>query len=126
MDPYQQYQQNSVLSASPEELTLMLYIGGVRFIRQGIEYIENRDVENAHNAIIKAQEIYSHLTGTLNKEIEISGRLDSLYDFMFRQLTQANIQKDAVLLREILPLAEELRNTWQEAMRYVRSQVQAG
>ncbi len=125
-NPYQQYQQNAVVSAPPEELTQMLYSGGVRFIRQGIECIENREVENAHNAIVKAQEIYSHLTDTLDKGIAISNQLGSLYDFILRQLMQANTQKDAALLREVLTLAEELRDTWQEAVRQARMQTRAG
>jgi len=126
MNPYQQYQQNSVMSASPAELTLMLYSGGVRFIRQSIDCIENREVENAHNAIVKAQEIYNHLTETLDKEIAISNQFGSLYDFILRQLMQANAQKDAALLREVLTLAEELRDTWQEAMRQANKQTRAG
>jgi len=125
-NPYQKYQQNSVMSASPEELTQMLYSGGVRFIRQGIEYIENGEVENAHNVIVKAQEIYIHLADTLDSEIEISKQLGSLYDFMLRQLMQANSQKNATLLIEVLDLAEELRDTWQEAMQHARRQAQAG
>ncbi|HBX23712.1 MAG TPA: flagellar export chaperone FliS [Desulfotomaculum sp.] len=125
-NPYQKYQQNSVMSASPEELTQMLYSGGVRFIRQGIECIENKEVENAHKAIVKAQEIYTHLADTLNNEIELAKQLSSLYDFMLRQLMQANSQKDAALLMEVLALAEELRDTWQEAMQHARRQAQAG
>jgi len=125
-NPYQKYQQNSVMSATPEELTLMLYSGGVRFIRQGIECIENKEVENAHKAIVKAQEIYSHLAGTLDKEIEISNQLGSLYEYMLRRLMQANSQKEPNLLREVLALAEELRDTWQEAMQQARRQAQAG
>lgn len=126
-NPYQKYQQNSVISASPEELTHMLYSGGVRFIRQGIECIENGETEGAHKAIVRAQEIYSHLADTLNTEIEISAQLASLYDFINNHLMQANIKKDAAMLREVLALAEELRDTWQEAMQQARRQAaQAG
>ena len=92
-NPYQKYQQNSVISATPEELTHMLYSGGVRFIRQGIECIENGETEGAHKAIVRAQEIYSHLADTLNTEIEISAQLASLYDFINNHLMQANIKK---------------------------------
>jgi len=122
-NPYQKYRQNSITSAPPEELTYMLYSGGVRFILQGIKHIEERNIEEAHNSIVRAQEIYAHLAGTLNEEIEISNNLSRLYDFMIRHLAQANIKKDINMLREVLELAEELRDTWREAVNKARGQV---
>ncbi len=122
-NPYERYQQNSVLSATPEQLTLMLYSGGVRFINQGIMHIEEKEIEKAHRALVRAQEIYQYLADTLNSEIEISANLHSVYDFITRQLMQANIKKDTALLREVLGLAEELRDTWEEAMQKAREQV---
>lgn len=121
-NPYQKYQHNSVMSASPEELTLMLFNGGVKFIRQGIDSIENKQLESAHKAIIRAQEIYAHLNDTLNGNVEISANLAGLYDFMLSHLAQANIKKDTAMLRQALELAEELRDTWQEAMQKARKQ----
>lgn len=125
-NPYQKYQQNSVLSAPPEELTHKLFNGGVRFIRQGIQHVENGQIENAHMAIIRAQNIYVYLYDNLNHDIELSTGLGSLYDFIIRHLTQANIKKDAAILKEVLALAEELKDTWQEAMEVARRQVHEG
>ncbi len=122
-NPYQRYQRNSVVSASPQELTDMLYSGGVRFIRQAIQSIEENKKEKAHKELVRAQEIYKHLQDTLNMDIEISGKLYSLYNFIIGQLLQANIKKDTVILYEALGLAEELRNTWKEAMVKARGQV---
>lgn len=122
-NPYQKYRQNSVTTATPEELTLMLYNGGVRFIRQGIKHIEEKNIAQAHEALVRAQEIYLHLAGTLNHEIELSASLNSLYDFITRQLIQANMKKDASILAGVLELAESLRDTWQEAMQKARGQV---
>ncbi|MBF7081970.1 flagellar export chaperone FliS [Desulfallas sp. Bu1-1] len=125
-NPYQKYRQNSVTTATPEELTLMLYNGGVRFIRQGIKHIEDKNIEKAHEALVRAQEIYMHLANTLNHEIELSAGLNSLYDFILRQLAQANIKKDVSILSGVLELAEELRDTWKEAMQKARGQVAEG
>ncbi|AGL01665.1 flagellar export chaperone FliS [Desulfoscipio gibsoniae] len=122
-NPYQRYQQNSVSSAPPQELTNMLYSGGVRFIRQAMQSIEENEMEKAHQELVRAQEIYKHLQDTLNMDIKISNNLYNLYDFMIRQLLQANIKKDIAILHEILGLAEELRNTWKEAMVKARGQV---
>jgi flagellar protein FliS len=115
-NPYQKYQQNSVTSAAPEELTHMLYSGGVRFINLSILHIEENNTPKAHETLVRAQEIYIHLQATLNKDMEISSNLDRLYDFIIQQLMQANIKKDPGMLRDILGLAEELRDTWKEAM----------
>jgi len=119
-NPYQKYQQNSVVGTSPEELTHMLYSGGVRFIRQGMQHIEESRMEEAHKSLIRAQEIYTYLANTLNDEIELSAGLRSLYDFINRQLMQANLKKDAAILGDVLGLAEELRDTWKEAMENAR------
>ncbi|WP_347491397.1 flagellar export chaperone FliS [Desulfoscipio sp. XC116] len=119
-NPYQKYQQNSVVGAAPEELTNMLYSGGVRFIRQSIMHIEENNMQKAHETLIKAQEIYIYLQNTLDKNIEISNNLDRLYDFIIQQLMQANIKKDIGVLQDVQGLAEELRNTWQEAMAKAR------
>src|SRR5690554_6152155 len=97
-NPYQKYQQNSVVSASPQELTNMLYSGGVRFIRQAMQSIQENEMEKAHKELVRAQEIYKHLQDTLNMEIEISKNLYGLYDFMIRQLLQANMKKDTAIL----------------------------
>lgn len=115
-NPYQKYRQNSVTSATPEELTHMLYSGGVRFIRQSIMHIQDNNMQKAHETLIRAQEIYIHLQATLNKDIEISTNLDRLYDFIIQQLMQANIKKDVGILSDVVGLAEEMRDTWKEAM----------
>ncbi|EOD00378.1 flagellar export chaperone FliS [Caldisalinibacter kiritimatiensis] len=119
-NPYSQYQQNSVMTASPEELTLMLYNGAVKFIKQGKVFLEQKDMEKAHNSIVRAQDIISELNITLNMDYEISKNLRSLYTFILERLMDANIKKDIKILDEVLPLVEELRDTWKEAMQLAK------
>lgn len=119
-NPYAKYQQNSVMTASPQELTLMLYNGAIKFINQGKLYIEKRNFEKAHNSIIRAQDIISELNITLNMDIELSNNLRNLYEFIIKRLMDANINKDNFILDEILPLVEELRDTWSEAMKLAK------
>ena len=119
-NPYQKYQQNSVTSAAPEELTHMLYGGGVKFIKQGMKYIEENNMQAANEALVRAQEIYIHLSETLNHEIELSTNLKQLYDFIIEQLMMANIKKDIAVLKRMLELAEDLRDTWKIAMEKAR------
>lgn len=125
-NPYQQYQQNSVMSADRGELTLMLYNGAIKFIKQGMKLAEEKNTEGAHNSIVRAQEIISHLKETLNMEFELSNNLALLYDYINRRLFEANIKKDKDILGEALGLVEELRNTWMEALKIAKSAVASG
>ncbi|MCT4619778.1 MAG: flagellar export chaperone FliS [Marinisporobacter sp.] len=111
-----QYKQNKVMMASPQELTLMLYEGAIKFVKQGILYIEQKNTQKSHEVIIRASDIIIELNSTLNMEYEISKGLRPIYDFLLEKLTEADIKKDKVILEEILPLFTELRDTWKEAM----------
>lgn len=117
---YQQYQQNSIMTASPEELTLMLYNGAIKFVNLAKHHIENKDIEKANEAIIRAQDIINELNDTLDMSYDISNNLRSLYTFIIDKLIDANIRKDTSYLDEILPILEELRDTWKEAMKEAR------
>lgn len=117
INPYQQYRENAIKSASPGELTLALYNGIVKFIRQGITAIDDENIEGANNAIIRTQDIISYLMDTLNRDYEISNNLMSLYDYMQRRLVEANIKKNKAILEEVLGLVEELRDAWGQAVK---------
>lgn len=122
-NPYQQYQQQSVMTASPGELTLMLYNGCIKFIRQAQSGIEAGDIEKANNSIIRCQDILEELMVTLKPEYEISASLSALYDYIYNRLIDANIAKDISILDEVLGLVTELRDTWAEVIRINRRQV---
>lgn len=114
---FNQYKQNGVLTASPEKLTLMLYDGAVKFINQAIIFIEEKDVQKAHNGIVRANDIITELNVTLDMNYEVAKGLRPIYEFISDRLVMANISKDKVILKEeILPLVMELRDTWKQAM----------
>jgi len=117
---YNQYKENSIFTATPEELTLMLYNGLVRFILQGQLAIEEKDLTKAHESIVRAQDIVLHFQATLDMNYEVSKGLDSLYDYMYRRLIEANIKKDKEILGEVLGFAKELRDTWTQAMKLAK------
>lgn len=123
---YQQYKQNSVLTASPEELTLMLYDGCLKFMRQAKVFIEDKNIEGAHVSITKAQAIIEELDMTLNMDIPISESLRPLYQFMTEQLIEANIKKETSYIDTVYPMVEELRDTWKEAMRRAKIERKTG
>ncbi len=123
MTPYNvhnQYKENSVNTASPEELTLMLYNGLVKFLMQAESGIEASDIEKAHTSIIKAQNIINNFRDTLDMKYELSDGLDQIYEYMNRRLFEANIKKDKEILGEVLGLAKELRETWSQAMKLAK------
>lgn len=119
-NPYGQYKENTVYTASSEELTLMLYNGLVKFLMQGQMALDRKEIEKANTAIIKAQNIITEFRGTLDMNYEVSGQLELLYDYMYRQLLDANIKKDSSIIEEVLELAKDLRNTWEQAMKIAR------
>ncbi|MCL6559020.1 MAG: flagellar export chaperone FliS [Firmicutes bacterium] len=116
-NPYQQYRQNAVMSAGKGDLTLMLYNGAIKFIKQSIKFVDEKNIEGSHNTIVRVQDIIAHLNETLNMDYEISKNLELLYDYVNRRLVEANIKKDSNILREVLGLVEDLRNTWSEALK---------
>lgn len=119
---YNQYRENSIFTASPEELTLMLYNGLVKFIMRGIDSIEKKDIQEANSNIIKAQNIISEFMNTLDMKYELSASLNSIYDYMLRRLIDANITKDKDIMEEVLEFAKTLRDTWEQAMKISRNQ----
>lgn len=118
------YQANSIANAKPEELTLMLYNGLIRFIMQAQKGIEEKDIEQAHNNIIKAENILLEFEATLDHQYEISNNLFLIYDYLYQRLVDANTKKDTVILAEVLKFATELRDTWVQAMKKAKEEAQ--
>ena len=119
---YEQYKENSIYTASPEELTLMLYNGLVKFLMQAQMAINEQTIDRANNCIIKAENIISEFRCTLDMKYDISHDLDNLYEYMNRRLVEANLKKDNSIIEEVLGYARELRNTWEQAMKIAKQQ----
>lgn len=120
---YQQYQQNMINTATPQELTLMLYNGLVKFLKLSIQSIEEKNMEKANNYIIRSQDIIMEFMCTLDMQYEVSKSLMSLYDYMNRRLVDANTKKEKAIVEEVLGFAEELRDTWAQAMKLAKQAV---
>jgi flagellar protein FliS len=119
---YETYKQNSIFTASPEELTLMLYNGLIKFIMLAQKSIEDKDVQKAHESIIRAEDILMEFKATLDMQYELSHGLALLYDYMLDRLFDANIKKDTDILAEVLHFAKDLRDTWAQAMKIAKQQ----
>lgn len=121
-NPYQQYQQNTVSTATPQELTLMLYNGLVRFLKLAHQGVEEKNIEKTNNNLIKSQKIITEFMSTLDMQYELSEGLFLIYDYMLRRLVEANIKKDKSIIEEMIAQAEELRDTWAQAMKLAKLQ----
>lgn len=119
---YDQYKENSIYTASPEELTLMLYNGLVKFLMQAQMAIDEKKIEKANTSIIKAQNIVTEFRCTLDMKYDIAHQLELIYDYMYRRLIDANIKKESAIIEEVLGLAKELRDTWEQAMKIAKQQ----
>lgn len=113
-----QYQQNQVGTASPEQILLMLYDGAIRFTRRAISGIEDNRPEMKLSGVAKAMAIIAEFSNSLNHDIggQIAEDLDALYNFMMRELTSANLNNDIEKLRNVEKLLVDLRQTWGEAV----------
>jgi flagellar secretion chaperone FliS len=125
-NPYQQYQNNSVNTASPGELTLMLYNGCLKFINLAKKAIEDKNIEVKNTNIQKAQNIVSELMVTLNMDAEVSKNMLSLYDYLNRRLMEANVQSDVSILNEVEEFVVDFRDTWKQVIQVNRQQQHAG
>jgi flagellar secretion chaperone FliS len=125
-NPYQAYQNNTVTTASPGELTLMLYNGCLKFIQLAKKGIQDKNVELKNTNIQKAQNIVSELMVTLNMDMEVSKNMMSLYDFINRSLIEANIKNDVKALEEAEGLIVEFRDTWKQLIQVNRQKQHAG
>ena len=119
-NPYATYQTNSVTTALPQDLTLMLYEGLIKFSMLAKRSIEQGIIEQKNTNIQKAQAIILELQLTLNQSIALSKDLNNLYDYMQGRLIDANVKNDVVAIDEVIGFAEEFRETWKEAMKLAR------
>ena len=116
-NPYAAYANSKIMTASPAELTLMLYDGAIKFCNIAIMGIEENDIEKAHNNIIKVERIVREFLNTLDHRYPVAKDFENVYNYLIRRLHEANIKKDAEILQEVLKHLRTMRDTWKEVMR---------
>ena len=121
-NPYQSYQQNSVNTASPGELTLMLYNGCLKFITLAKKAMKAGNVQDKNTNLIKAQNIIHEFMVTLKMDIKVSEELMVMYDYIHRRLVESNVKSDLTILEEVEGLVTELRDTWKQVIQLNRQQ----
>lgn len=109
------YLRTRVMTASTEQLRLMLFEGAIKFCHQGKKAIETRDFEKSYENLTRAQSILLELSSSLNREedSELCERLTALYHFMYRRLIDASMHQDPGPIEEVINLLNYERDTWQ-------------
>lgn len=120
---YAQYTTNKIMTASPAELTLMLYEGAIKFCNIAIMAVEQKDMEKAHVNILKVQRIIDEFRATLNHKYPVAEDFDKVYRYLLRRLFEANVAKDKEILEEILTHLHSMRDTWKEVMKRAKQPV---
>lgn len=117
---YAQYNTNKVLTASPAELTLMLYEGAIKFCNIAEMAIEQSDMQKAHINIVKVQRVIEYLRQTLDMKYPVARDFENIYVYLEKRLVQANTKKDIEILKEVNEHLHSVRDTWKEVMRINR------
>lgn len=117
---YAQYNNSKILTASPAELTLMLYDGSIRFCNIAIDAVEHKDVAKAHKNIVKVENIIDYLRKTLDMNYAVAHDFECMYVYLEKRLVEANMKKDKEILEEINSHLHAIRDTWKEVMRINR------
>ena len=122
---YNAYKTNSVNYASKDQLLLMLVDGAVRFVKIGKQALIDKDIKKAHENIIKTQNIFYELMATLDvsKAGDWGQSLMSVYNFIVRRLVDANMKKDVGIIDEVIPLIENVKDTWEGAYKASKSNI---
>lgn len=117
---YAQYNNNKVLTASPQELTLMLYEGAIKFCNIAIMAVEQKDIQKAHTNIMKVERIIEEFQATLDFKYEVANDFNNVYNYIMTRLREANMTKDKEILEEVNAHLHTMRDTWKEVMRLAK------
>ncbi len=122
---YAAYEKSRVMTASPAELTLMLYEGAVKFCNIAIVAVEKNEIEKAHINIRKVEDIITEFQATLDFKYPVAKDFDKVYAYLQQRLIDANLKKDKEILEEVLTHLRTMRDTWKEVMQKAGSNPKA-
>lgn len=116
-NPYANYENTKIQTATPAQLTLMLYDGAIKFCNLAINAVEEGQIEMANTNIKKVEAIIAEFRATLNFKYPVAKDFDNVYEYLGRRLLEANLHKDKEILEEVLSHLRVMRETWTEVMK---------
>ena len=118
---YNVYKNNSVNYASKEQLLIMLVDGAVKFVKIGRQAIVDKDLKKAHDALVRTQDIFTELMVSLDTTVgDWAVQLFRVYQFIKEKLIEANMTKNIEIIDEIIPLIEDINDTWKQAYKIAK------
>ena len=93
----------------------MLFDGVLKFVKLARKDIKEKNISGANYNLGRAQDIILELNHSLDMDYELSENLAGVYDFMYQQLVDANIKKDAQALDIIESMLVDLKDAWSQA-----------
>ncbi|MBF8437861.1 flagellar export chaperone FliS [Halanaerobiaceae bacterium Z-7014] len=120
----EQYAQTKIQTASGGDLVVMLYQGCIKFMRLAKKSMEEDNIHNTNEYLIRSQDIIMELLTTLDGEKggEVATNLAALYEYMYRELIQANMKKDPEKIDQVESMMLELLEAWKEAVKQDRKE----
>lgn len=116
---YAQYQNSRIMTASPAELTLMLYEGAIKFGNIAIVAMENNEPSKAHENVVKVEKIIQNFRETLDRKYPVWEEFEKIYVYLLRRCHEANIAKDPEIMQEVVKHLRSMRDNWKEVMKKV-------
>lgn len=120
-NPYAQYNNSKIMTASPAELTLMLYEGAIKFGNIAVQAMKDQDIPKAHSNVIRVQKIIDEFRATLNFKYPIAEEFDKIYRYLLKRLLEANISKDPEIMEEVVEHLRSMRDNWKEVMKRAKA-----
>lgn len=119
---YAAYANNKIMTASPADLTLMLYEGAIKFCNLALDGVAEKDIPKAHKNIMKVERIIEEFQITLDHKYPVAEDFDNVYSYLMMRLREANVKKDSEILAEVLGHLRTMRDTWKEVMRLAKAE----
>ncbi len=120
-NPYNQYKEQSLMTMTPEEHIVKLFEGCSKNLNYAKIHIEDKNYAKANESLQKAKRIIRYLDECLDHQYEISANLSTLYEYFIWSITQANMHKDVKILDDIIPMIDELGDSFKKAGKAARN-----
>ena len=111
----QAYKEQAINTMTPGEMLILLYDEIVKRLKKAKILANNSDFENFEKEVKRAWEIVAYLNSALDRRFEISSELTRLYSFFHYQIARISAGRNTELIDELIPLVEDLRETYREA-----------
>lgn len=109
------YKTTTIVTASTIKFKILLLEKCLEYVKNGIQAIQMGDIAISHDYLTRTQQLLTEGISLISLETESGLGIIALYEYMNKQLIEANIERDPNILQEVVTILEELLNAWREA-----------